>query len=367
MNLEIRDGTVSVDEYDVELSFDQVRRIQAGEIGRVKLARELEPLTPNQTMRIISRIRDPEVFFPGIEDAPPEPIIDGVIPADYRPDPEQVFRRAAEDYASTRSKKQRKKQNRIAFNSSGPVAIAWVADTHLGNKGSDVARAFREIKVVDQTPGMFPFFVGDLYDNFIIGALKSVNMNQRTTIEDQYALGQYYIGQTDKWIGWTSGNHEQWSLRVAGYDTAREIAPANALYDTDEIRFTLGLGAHEWSCIARHKWQGSSIYNPFHPQTRGSKFSRPGHDVYVGAHTHPGGLAADHPAGDGRVISLIQCGTYKDDDSFAKRMGFPETGRTSMVVTIFFPTGYHFSVANIDVAAYMMRELYKAPHPERTG
>lgn len=369
MELEIREDSVYVYEYGgVALSFDQVRRIQDGKLGRVTLARELDAsLTPNQTARIIARIRDPETFFPGVLDKEPIPTIEGLKPEDFRPDPETVFKRSAEDYASTRRKMSARKQTRISFNSSGPVAIAWIADTHLGNKGSDVERAFREIRVVRDTPGMFPFFVGDLYDNFVIGSLKSINMGQRTTIEDQYALGQYYVSQVDDWLGFVSGNHEQWTLRVAGFDTIREIAPASALYDRDEIRFTLALGSHEWSCIARHKWQGSSIYNPFHPQTRGSKFSRPGHDVYVGAHTHPGGLAADHPAGDGRVISLIQCGTYKDDDDFARTMGFPETGRTTAVVTIFFPTGYHFSVANIDVAAYMMRELYKAPHPERTG
>lgn len=369
MDLDLREDGVFIPFYGVSLSFDQVRRIQAGTLGRVNLARELDAgLTPNHTARIIGRIRDPETFFPGVADSEPTPKIEGLKPEDYRPDKDQVFRRAAEDYRSTRRKVLAKKENRVSFSSSGPVAVAWIADTHLGNKGSDVERAFREIKVVRDTPGMFPFFVGDLYDNFVIGSLKSINMGQRTTIEDQYALGQYYVEQAgDKWLGFLSGNHEQWTLRVAGYDTIREIAPGNALYDRDEIRFTLALGGHEWKCIARHKWQGSSIYNPFHPQTRGSKFSRPGHDVYVGAHTHPGGLAADHPAGDGRVISLIQCGTYKDDDDFARQMGFPETGRTTAVVTIFFPTGYHFSVANIDVAAYMMRELYRAPHPDRVS
>jgi hypothetical protein len=367
MVIEAREGGIHIPEYGIYLSSDQIRRIQDRELGKRTLARELDNvITENQTARVIQMIREPEVFISATANDLPEPTIEGVTGDDFRPDPVEVYNRSVRDYASGSRKEAKRKLNRISFEGGGPIAICWVADTHLGNKGTDVARAFREIKVVRDTPGMFSFFVGDLYDNFIIGFLKAVNMGQRATIEDQYALGQYYLEQCrEKWLGYVSGNHEQWTLKVAGYDANRDIVPKNILYDTDEIAFELAVGEHRWKCIARHKWPGSSIYNPLHPQTRGSKFSRPGYDVYVGAHTHPGALAADHPAGDGRVISLIQCGTYKNRDSYARTIGFPETGRTTAVCTIFFPNGYHFSVANVDIAAHIMRDIYKVKEPTR--
>lgn len=364
---EIRDEGVFSHDYDITLSRDLVAKIIAGDIGRVRVARKYEgKLTPNQAMRLISMLRDPEIFtLPDrrIPD-PPKPVITGPRPEDARPDPDKLLSRAVEDYAARRKRKTSNKEASIDFSGDKPVGIAWIADTHIGNKGTDVERAFREIRVVRDTPGMFSFFCGDLIDNFIIGVLSQVNLTQRATIEDQWALGQHYLRQApDSWLGYVSGNHEQWSLRVAGYDTNREIVPAHCLYDTDELDFTVRLAGHEWKCIVRHKWPGNSIYNPLHPQTRGSKFARPGRDVYVGAHTHPGGLAADHPAGDGRIIHLVQCGTYKDDDSYARRGGFPITGKTTAVVSVFYPNGNVESFANLDAAADMLNNVYGTPKP----
>lgn len=377
---EVRGESVYCRAYDVSLPFELVDRILSRKVGRTKVARELGGVvTSNQAAYILSWLRDPNIFEPlyskkersessRTADRPPaapEPRIDGVRAEDHRPDPEKLFKRAAEDYASKRAKRARARDNRIAFSGEHPVAIAWIADTHIGNSGTDIERAFREIGIVRDTPGMFAFFVGDLIDNFVIGVLKSVNLGQRATIEDQWILGQYYLRQApESWLGYVSGNHEQWSLRVAGYDTNREIVPRHCLYDTDEIDFTVELNGHETKVIARHRWPGNSIYNPLHPQTRGSKFSRPGRDIYVGAHTHPGALAADHPAGDGRVIGLVQCGTYKDNDSFARTIGFPETGHTTAAATIFYPDGRHESFKSLDTVRDILENTYGSPRPE---
>ena len=209
MVIEAREGGIHIPEYGIYLSSDQIRRIQDRELGKRTLARELDNvITENQTARVIQMIREPEVFISATANDLPEPTIEGVTGDDFRPDPVEVYNRSVRDYASGSRKEAKRKLNRISFEGGGPIAICWVADTHLGNKGTDVARAFREIKVVRDTPGMFSFFVGDLYDNFIIGFLKAVNMGQRATIEDQYALGQYYLEQCrEKWLGYVSGNH----------------------------------------------------------------------------------------------------------------------------------------------------------------
>ena len=68
---------------------------------------------------------------------------------------------------------------------------------------------------------------------------------------------------SDKLIAVVSGNHDNWTFSMSGIDIVKRLLKkTKVLYDRDEIRTIISVGNQEWEFCIRHKWLGSSIYNP---------------------------------------------------------------------------------------------------------
>ena len=269
---------------------------------------------------------------------PPKAEISGLTAADNRwPDEEEVFERACREWEKTAIRLAREVDQYIAFE-RGPVGIAFVADLHCGGKGVNYPRMFEEAEVIAETPGLFAFAVGDLVDNFVIGKLMRERLNARLSIRDEWALVRRYLRLVGgKLVGACSGNHERWFPALTGVDYFKqELAQVNrdCLYDKDDIRAQVRVGGATWPMRVRHQWRGSSIYNSTHGIERAFKWDGGDFLIGVGAHDHVNGSCRTFNAG-GKQGMAVKAGTYKVDDSFARRRGFPKSGPSTAAVVVF--------------------------------
>lgn len=350
------DGSLDALDYGVIVPDSLIREIVGGNIGAYKLGLLLG-ITPSRASGIIRFVRDPK---PAIRSGGPVARVTGVHPGDLRPDADAVLERAREDFARAARLAAQRDAQRIEL--PGPVAaLVFVADTHIGGRGVDIDRAFSDAALIRETPGMFGFYVGDLVDNFVIGKLVAARFDARMSVPDEWALGERYLREFgSSLVAVVGGNHDAWTARLAGQDALLNIVPAAALYDADEIRAEITTGGGPGvSLIARHQWRGFSMYNPFHPQGRGARFEAPGFDLYVGAHTHTLGGYSELPHA-GRVVGLIQCGTYKIHDPYQRVGGFPRTTHTAPVAVIFHADGTWFGTSNIRAAAAYVQSAHRA-------
>jgi hypothetical protein len=288
---------------------------------------------------------------------PATPEVEGVAALTV-PDEDEVYRRAVEEWEQTKEHLAQRERQRLHFD-SGPICLVWIADLHLGGKGIDYPRVFEEAEIIAETPGMWAGTVGDLVDQFILEQMRSERLEARLTIPDEWVLLKRYLKALGPRLKVAvRGNHDAWVHKLSGVDYFREVLTSVApsvLYDEDDCRFRLEVGDAAWRVRVRHKWKGSSIYNPSHGIERAAKWDQD-FDLGVGAHTHEGGFARGFSAG-GRDCMAVMCGSYKVHDRYARSRGFPKPRRTTAVSVIFWD-GRMVGVEYLPLAARIMRQFY---------
>ena len=292
----------------------------------------------------------------------PEPEIAGIL-VEENYDEDAVYAEALEAAEHSRAKAKRRGEQSISF-ARGPVCLVFMADQHFGNAGTDYRRAFGEAELVRDTPGMYAVTVGDLLDQFLIGRLRQARDNAPFEQRKEWALVRRYIRVlSTKLVAAVSGNHDGWSVMLSNIDyfrdVLRDLAP-NVLYDSDDCTFTLRVGDSEKLVRIRHKWSGSSIWNPTHGQERAARFDH-GPDLLVGAHTHTCGVARGfNNAGHSGLA--IQVGTYKSlHDDYASREGFIRANQSTAIAVICTEDGELVGFESLKLAAEFMRAVYHAP------
>jgi len=282
------------------------------------------------------------------------------VPAYEPPDEEEVYNRAVIEWEKRKRLEEKRNTQYIEF-IAGPVCIAFPADQHFGDAGVDVIRAFDEIELVNQTPGMYLGLVGDLVNNFILSRMRQIRDKARFSIMDEWALVRRYLRiAAPKLLFAVSGNHDFWTEVASGIDYFREVLAdvrPDCIYDADDARITIRVDGIEFPGRIRHKWRGFSIYNPTHGIERASKWD---HDFLwaVSAHSHRGSYARSFNVA-GLNGMAVQLGSYKRHDDYARQGGFSKHNATTAAAIIFDPelecmVGFD----NIEMAAKVMRTFY---------
>jgi hypothetical protein len=292
----------------------------------------------------------------GRPEPPSDPDINGAT-GDTDFDPEQAIEEQARRFRQKHRRAQKKKRQTIRFD-TGPVMIAMMGDQHIGNAGTDVKRIFDEQQTVLNTPGAYCWQMGDIVDNFIVGRLKEQNMKPSAPVWEQWQLAQEYFNRWgDRIVAFCGGNHGAWTMSESQVDYRRDVCPGGILYDGDDIRATVSVGSAEYDIWARHKWSGSSIYNPTHGMERAMRFNDPDNDIYVGAHTHEGSMFRE-VIHEGKRKAAIQIGSYKIHDDYAREQGFPPSDGSTACALILHDDGSFHGMADLDAAKRYMQALY---------
>jgi predicted phosphodiesterase len=278
------------------------------------------------------------------------PLIIGVTNNDYI-NIEDVWELAEISFDATLEKEKRRNAQRIEFPAK-PIALVLLSDLHIGNASTDYRQLRKDAQLINKTEGMHAIFHGDGIDNWIVPKLQQLQRGQAVNFEHELMLFESWLSMiSDKLVAVVSGNHDNWTHSMSGVDIVkRMLKKTKVLYDRDEIRTIISLGNKEWEFCIRHKWLGSSIYNPTHGIER---FSRMGasFDIGIGGHTHIASLSREFVSNDNRQCMAIITGTYKRYDGFARQLGLPHCPHNGSGAIILQPNGTSLWIRNLDDAA----------------
>lgn len=277
------------------------------------------------------------------------------------PDENAAYEKAVQSWRKVARLQERRANQSIEFGQS-PVAIAFVADIHLGSPGVDYERVFREARLIADTPNMYLMLNGDLLDNFIIPKLVAARYETEVTIPEEWVLVRKYLKIVGhKLLVSVGGNHEKWSWVLGGIDyfadVLKQTVPRAIIYDSDDVALTLRVGKAAFPLRLRHYWQGRSMYNATHAIELAHRFDG-GFLVGVGAHTHVSGVTRTFNAGGENGIAVL-CGSYKEVDTFARIKGFPKPNRSAAMSVLFWDDGAMVGVDRLELAAEMLKRWGK--------
>ncbi len=278
------------------------------------------------------------------------PLIVGVTNNDYI-NIEDIWELAEISFDATLEKEKRRNAQRIEFPAK-PIALVLLSDLHIGNASTDYRQLRKDAQLINETEGMHAIFHGDGIDNWIVPKLQQLQRGQAVNFEHELMLFESWLSMiSDKLVAVVSGNHDNWTHSMSGVDIVkRMLKKTKVLYDRDEIRTIISLGNKEWEFCIRHKWLGSSIYNPTHGIER---FSRMGasFDIGIGGHTHIASLSREFVSNDNRQCMAIITGTYKRYDGFARQLGLPHCPHNGSGAIILQPNGTSLWIRNLNDAA----------------
>ncbi|MBI5035579.1 MAG: hypothetical protein HZB51_34235 [Chloroflexi bacterium] len=286
------------------------------------------------------------------------PMIDGILAMDDDFDPEQVIAALTAEYNRLHALRLKAANQKIAFE-KGPICAVFFADVHLGHPGVNIVRFLEELRLIRETPGMWAFAVGDMVENMILPKLVNNRFNGELKPTYEWKLLRYVMEIiAPKLIGATSGNHENWIEALTGIPYFHEIVKQTApqvLYNTNDIQFDCYVEGANFPVRIRHKWLYKSKYNATHGIEDAWRFDH-GFKIGVGAHTHTSGLIREFNAGGDNGMALL-CGTYKDCDEYAAKLGVPRPNRSTAVSVILYPDGDMTGYRDLRKAADVIRRL----------
>jgi len=283
----------------------------------------------------------------------------GIRREDYEPDEDEVYETALRLWRRSSRMAAERGAQLLAFD-KGPLALTFVADLHLGDRDTNYPRLFAEAELIANTPGMYVGLVGDLVNNFIIGKLTQLRLETRLAIPDEVVLLRRYLRLIgSKVLMSCGGNHEYWSTLVSGLDYFRDIvaeAAPGALVDPDQIDVVVQVGETCYPGRVRHRWRRRSIYNATHGIEAAYKWEHFG--LWgVAAHYHESGLAREFNA-DGQTGLALVCGSYKPEERYARRLGFPAPNAGTAVTVVFTEADGMLGFSNLRLACDYMEKYY---------
>jgi hypothetical protein len=290
----------------------------------------------------------------------PEWTTEGVTAGEIAVDPSAAYEKAKALWREEQAIQERRQRQAITYNRP-VIALVMFGDLHLGGRGVDYERLEAHVDIVNDTPGMYPWTVGDLLDDFIIGKLMALRMDAPFVVTEEWALVRYVLDRLAPKLQLSvGGNHDGWPRLLTGIDYFREVlakVSPNVLYHKHEIALDIRVPGWDVPTVVRHKWDGFSMWNPTHPVERAGQMAR---DFLLGvsAHTHRAGLARPFNA-RGKTGMAVLCGSYKRYDDYAEEKGYgPHNDLMAVPVLIDGESQAFGTFTSLEAAARWMRHIY---------
>jgi len=286
------------------------------------------------------------------------PIIEGMFPDDDELDADALWQYAIAQQRRYAERCERRRRQVITIKDARPVGLAFFADLHFGNVGTDYERAQRDAEIVAATDGMYAGFHGDGIDNWILGRLQAQQRAQIVGFEAEKLLFRSWLDILgDKLLWFVSGNHELWTGKASGIDEFREYLRGRlVLYDKHQILVTLKLASSSWRVLVRHKWKWGSVFNDTHGLEVAWERLGIDFDIAVGGHDHRGTLARPFYR-HGRKRYALKVGTYKLDGDYGREVGLAEPNGTGCGCMLFWPDGRLHWSEDLETAAELLEKM----------
>ena len=204
-----------------------------------------------------------------------------------------------------------------------PIAIAELADMHIGGIGVDYEAIERDTEIIAGTDGMYCTIGGDTVDNFLESFFLSAMATQVITASVQWRLLEKHLSTIqDKVLYARVGNHEAWTAKVSQIDKFGELMCKYQILNVEHIGVAdIFVGQQKYVVEASHKFWGNSRLNELHSAMRLLDYGIADNvDVAVVEHRHTPAAGWQHRRGKRRFF--IRTGSYKIYDSYAAEHGF---------------------------------------------
>jgi len=206
----------------------------------------------------------------------------------------------------------------VKFPHSEPIAIIAFGDPHLDDPGTDMAKVLQDLNSVKENENTYGICVGDITNNWV-GRLQAQYGDQTTGVAESWMLIEWFCEEIP-WLSMVLGNHDKWNdgLALLSKLTRGKIVQA------DECSYNLTFAnGSSISVNSRHKWRGSSIWNPAHGISRHAQLGND-YDIIVGGHTHVSAYTQVLGARRRQLSHCVQLASYKKLDGYARSEGFKE-------------------------------------------
>lgn len=241
-------------------------------------------------------------------------------------DEEKLFDLLVELQGQARAEDQRLEEHRVRVYEDDWFGIVFSGDWHLEATGSRPDLLREDLKYIASVPHVYYIFCGDGGHNFIAGG-PHMGGQHETLLPPRLArrlLTRLFSYLGPKLLALCTGDHDSWSIDVDDYDLIQEIARnhPNAAYLGFGARLQIRTLGRTFKAVIRHRGQGTSIYNPFHPCFRELHFQNPDADLVVIAHNHESGCEVFPKMG--KLRFLARTGTYMPYDRYGNKLGYAE-------------------------------------------
>lgn len=248
---------------------------------------------------------------------------------------------------------------------SGPVAIAFMSDVHIGAGGVDYARFRADLDLIRETPDLYFLINGDLLEN-AKPQMKSGNALYHSLFSsprEQVAYARSRLTPVrDKLLVLTQGNHDARDGMMAGIDRLPDIAKElQAPYFTEKGgTIYLNVDGQDYVIVVKHQYGGQSKITKSNSARRlwtEWPNSWESADVVALAHLHEPDLYLTQQRG--QDVVWLRGGTYKVHDEWAESKGYKPTYG---VPTVVFMPGERKMVpfASMEDAVAFMEAIRKA-------
>jgi len=237
-----------------------------------------------------------------------------------------------------RAAKQVQAEITVKIETDRPVGVCFLSDFHLGNVGTDHRALLQDVSLITSCELMTAFVGGDGIDNMIMGKLASVQRDSGSSSPDlQYlALSDILNRLLPNLIAIGTGNHDNWTKRLAGIDGLSVAIADKPIVNTGERSLiNLYVGKQLYKIFRKHRPIYSSIYNLGHSVQQLWRLGEVDFDLGVVEHQH-----CTHTSwfnGHGKPRLAVRTGSYKTHDSFASEFTALNGGGIGTPVVVFNP------------------------------
>jgi hypothetical protein len=242
---------------------------------------------------------------------------------------------ACDRYEAHHTAREARRWFEIKVKSNKPIGVCLMGDPHIDNNGCNWPLLRRDIKVLEDTPGMYAVGIGDLTDNWV-GRLVRLYADQEVSKKAAWKLAKYLLqGTKIQWLCHILGNHDLWNdgpyLIKAG---AQPFVPVEEWQSRFQLVFP---NDKRVRFHVAHDFPGTSIWNKMHGPQKAAMLNEQA-DIFACGHKHEWACNESENAQRGFVYWLVRSRGYKFIDSYSDQLGYGSQKYGASITAIIDPT-----------------------------
>lgn len=229
---------------------------------------------------------------------------------------------------------------RCHIDATGPIALSFITDVHLGSPHTDYAAFKSDVSTVLADPRCFVMKGGDWSDKMVPGfkdASAPANQLEPPVIQ-MVVEDQVMKALEGKIVASCGGNHDRMAEKRTGLSDEYFIHRDKTFpYMPTGGRIDLTVGKTEYRILWTHQYgMGNSRLNPHNIFRHLRQELDPTCDIYTLEHHHdPSLMIREVQDFDKRTVIEIRTGTYKIDDRYSQQ--FFKEGRLGPQTVVLWP------------------------------